>query len=338
MTNGISFLGQTTAQTTRLLGMQKTMDNLLRQASSYKKYDTLSGFGHDSQRVLRLRADIGAINVYSANIDTATTRIEMMSNSMSTAQQLGESLMNAISGQVLGGVVEIESIQTIAKNNLAFLQTLANTDLDGRYLFAGTDTDKQPVTNRNTINTAMQSQVTQWLNGSITTEQMLANVSGMTENDIGMNPALGTSGSVSVQVDSGLQMDYTVMANDSGFDKLMKAMALAAALPIPDGGTDVPDMEEFTKALLAIENMAREGVAEMRAGATDISAKHATLKDIQTRQAGDKAVFQKMLDSRENVDQTEVLTQLQALQTQLQASFEVTRIVSQMSLVNYLPR
>jgi flagellin-like hook-associated protein FlgL len=48
------------------------------------------------------------------------------------------------------------------------------------------------------------------------------------------------------------------------------------------------------------------------------------------------ATYQKVVDDTINTDQTEVATQLLALQTQMQASYQATSILYKMSLTNYL--
>jgi flagellin-like hook-associated protein FlgL len=42
------------------------------------------------------------------------------------------------------------------------------------------------------------------------------------------------------------------------------------------------------------------------------------------------------VDKIENADTTQAITELQQVQTQLQASYQVTRITSELSLVNFI--
>lgn len=336
MTNGISLLGQNQANANRLLTLGKTMNDLQRQATTQKKYETLSGFGNDSQRILRYRMDVDSLNTYSNNIDIAASRMDLMSNALTQGRGLGEQLISTINGELLGGVVDIQSIKTVAKSALDFMQTLVNTEIDGRYLFSGSATSTPPLTNRAQINTLMQSEITNWLNGSITTAQLTSDLSTITDTQIGLDPALSTAGPVSVRVDDQVEVDYDVLGNQNGFDKLMKAMAMAAALDIPDPATDVPNLDDLATVLQSIQSLAREGMEEITAANTKIATKYSVLDEIKTRQIDEKAVLQKALDTSENADTTEVLIQLQFLQNQLSASYQVTNIVSQLSLVNYL--
>lgn len=337
-TTGISFLGQSQAQSGRLRELQTLMSDLQRQATTQKKYETMSGFGFDSLRLQRYRMDANSLDTYMSNIGTATTRIDIMNNAMTKASDLGRQLISAISTDVLGGEVDIESIRTIARNNLSFLQSLVNTEVDGRYLFAGSATDTVPVENTLQPNSYYQGQVQDWLNGTITTAQLQANAAGTTPVQLGYDPALSASGNVSIRIDDSTEVDYTVMGNANGFDQIMNALAFAANFELPDAATDVPSVEEFTKVLQGIMNMAQEGVKAMDSAVGQISGKYSLVQTIESTHETDRNLYLKLIDQQENVDTTEVLVQLQSLKTQLEASFQVTNIVSQLSLVNYLPR
>ena len=336
MSNGVSFLGQSQAQSGRLLSLQKTMTDLQRQSTTQKKFETMSGFGAASKSVMRYRTDISNLTTYTNNIDLASNRIKIMNTAMDSARKAGEDLISAIATQVIGGEVDIESIKTIAQNSLSFMQTLINTEADGRYLFAGSAVETPPLASRSLVNTEMQSQVTNWLNGTNTTAQLLSNVNGLTDAQIGFDPSMSTAGPVSIRVDQDVEIDYAVVAPDNGFDKLMKALSFAANLEIPDSATDVPDIAQFTEVLLAIENMAREGVKGIVSANTNLSGKYAVAEGLKDQQNADKAVLQNLLDNAENADTTEVLIKLQYTQVQLEAAYQVTSSVSQLSLVNFI--
>lgn len=336
MSNGVSLLGQSTANSARLTGLQKAIYDLQRQATTQKKYENMGGFGAASKSVMRYRTDVSSLTTYTNNIDLASNRIKIMNTAMDSARKAGEDLISAISSQVIGGEVDIESIRNVAQNSLSFLQTLINTEADGRYLFAGSAVDTPPLSDRSAVTTQMQSQVTNWLNGTYTTAQLLGNVNGMSDATVGFDPALTSAGPVSIRIDQDVEIDYGVVAPDNGFDKLMKALSLAANMTIPDSSTDVPNIDDFTQALLGIENLARDGVAGITSANASLSGKYAVSQSLRDQQVADKNVLQNLLDDAENADTTEVLTKLQFTQIQLEAAYQVTSSVSQLSLVNFI--
>lgn len=336
MSSGISFLGQSQAQSSRLMNLQKTMTDLQRQSTTQKKYETMSGFGAASKSVMRYRTDISNLTTYTNNIDLASNRIKIMNTAMDSARRAGEDLVSAISTQVIGGEVDIESIRNIAKSSLDFLQTLINTESEGRYLFAGSAVETPPLANRSAVGAQTQSQVTNWLNGTYTTAQVISNINNMADTAIGFDPSMSTAGPVSIRVDQDVEIDYSVVAPDNGFDKLMAALSMAANLEIPDQATDVPNMAQFTELLLSVENLAREGVKGIISANSNLSGKYAVAESLKDQQNADKAVLQNLLDSVENADTTEVLLKLQYTQVQLEAAYQVTSSVSKLSLVNFI--
>lgn len=336
MSNGISLLGQNQANTSRLLDMQKTMNDLLRQSTTQKKYENLGGFGNDAGRLLGYRANIDTLDTYGNNIDIASNRISLMSTAMSQGRTLGENLVSSIGGELMGGNIDVASINTIAKTSLDFMQTMTNLQDQGRYLFAGSSVSTPPLTSRATANNLMQAQVTGWLNGSISTNQLITNLQNFTPADLGIDPSLSASGPVSVRVDDQTEIDYTVKADGNGFDKLMAAMALGAAMKTPNPATDVPNLDDLAKVMQAIENTARDGMTKITDANTMVSNSNASMLKLKDSQTEEKALYQTTVDKQENADATDVLTKLQFLQTQLSASYQVTNIVSQLSLVNFL--
>ncbi|TKW76017.1 MAG: hypothetical protein DI543_21815 [Bradyrhizobium icense] len=71
--------------------------------------------------------------------------------------------------------------------------------------------------------------------------------------------------------------------------------------------------------------------------ATDLASAQVAMKDIAARQGQSQVMLQSLVDKSESISPDEVATELLALQTKLQASYQTTSMLSQMSLVKYLP-
>jgi hypothetical protein len=68
----------------------------------------------------------------------------------------------------------------------------------------------------------------------------------------------------------------------------------------------------------------------------DFAGAQASIKSTTDRQVQTKAMAQTMLDSIEGINDDEVATKILALQTALQASYQTTSNLYQMSLVKFL--
>ena len=71
--------------------------------------------------------------------------------------------------------------------------------------------------------------------------------------------------------------------------------------------------------------------------ATDLASAQVAMKDISSRQEQSQVMLQSLVDRSESIDSDQVATELLALQTRLQASYQTTSMLSQLSLVKYLP-
>jgi hypothetical protein len=69
---------------------------------------------------------------------------------------------------------------------------------------------------------------------------------------------------------------------------------------------------------------------------SDLSLAASTLSETKTDNRTSRAALQGSLDGVENISAESVTAQLLQLQTQLQASYQVTSMLSKLNLVNYL--
>jgi flagellar hook-associated protein 3 FlgL len=70
---------------------------------------------------------------------------------------------------------------------------------------------------------------------------------------------------------------------------------------------------------------------------SDFARAQTVMKDTSARQAQSQTMLQNMVDSTETVSTQQVASEILALQTALQASYQTTSIMSQLTLTKYLP-
>lgn len=336
ITTGVSFLGQSNTQISRLGEMQKSMNDLQRQLTTQKKHDDYSGFGFESLTLQRYRMDKGHLESYLSNIDSVTNRVQLMSTSLTQAGDIGRQLIESIQTQVRSGDVDINTMRTLAQDALDFFKDVVNTEVDGRYLFSGSSTTTQPIAGINNLNTDFQTQITNWLNGTTSTAQLMTDVNAMTTTDLGFDTALSSAGEVGLRIDDATEVDYTVIADGNGFDDIMRALGLMANLQAPDPATDIPTDDDLNDVLNGILVIAQRGVEAIDSASMALGSKFNLINSIQEQHQQDLALYENAIADIENADTTEVVTKIQALQTQLSASYQVTNIVSQLSLINFL--
>ena len=333
--NNVSFLGQSQAQIGRLKDLNVTLADLTRQLTTKKLHEDMSGLGFAAQSVQRYRMDSLRLDTYLDNITHVTNRINQMNQAISSSRGSVQQLIDGITTAVNGGADDTATLAALATNTLAFMQDLVNLNIDGRYLFAGSSTTTQPFADKNLLTTNFQQQVADWLNGTNSTAQLLANVDAFTTTDLGFDPALSAAGNVAVRVNEHTEIDYTFKADGNGIPDMMKALAFMANLTAPGGG-DVPTAAELQQVLTHILGIARQGVEDLDAATTALGSRFNLIKSVEEGHTQDKATLAGLISQNEDADTTEVVAKIQSLQTQLQASYQVTSIVSQLSLVNFI--
>jgi len=143
---------------------------------------------------------------------------------------------------------------------------------------------------------------------------------------------------VSAQVDASTRVNYGMQADESGLLALMRSTASMAITTYPTG--DAADKARFDgmadrQATLLSEN--RNGEAgSIEILAMDMGIALSTLESASTRHTSYQAQLENLLADVETVSEEDVAMEILALQTRLQASYQVTAMVSQLSLAQFL--
>lgn len=147
----------------------------------------------------------------------------------------------------------------------------------------------------------------------------------------------GTPGNNMVaQIDDGRQVAYGARADQAAIRDTLKMSALLTAVEYTDGD----DMEQRLSYSALTKRVGTtlvfDGVQTLESIVTGLGLASGTLANTQERHDLVMATSNVLLGDIQNADPYEVGVKLTTLQTQLQASYQVTSMLSQMSLVNYL--
>jgi flagellar hook-associated protein 3 FlgL len=333
---GVSLLGNSNAQINRLNQMRRQMDDLERQVGTQKKYDTLAGFGISAQTLLQLHADRDQIETYVDNIEATLSNIKTMSDAMTSITKAVNQMVSVVQNQPQNGQFDASLVNSMAQQTLDLIASVANLNITGRYIFAGTDSQTAPVANVTALNTNMSTELTNWLSGANTTNQLIANTDGFSGTALGFSSSISSAQSQSIRIDNATEVSYGAIADRSGIQDALRAVALMANLRAPNPATDVPNNTQFGLAIDHILSVARTSVTEMNDTQSTMNGALTIAQAIQDTHKQDINLLSSRISDMEDTDTTEVITMLQTLQTQLTSSYEVTRIVSQLSLANFI--
>ncbi|CAO4174828.1 hypothetical protein [Methylorubrum populi] len=144
-------------------------------------------------------------------------------------------------------------------------------------------------------------------------------------------------GTAAVQVGTSRTVEIGAQANEEAIRRTMAGIAAMAAESFTSTGETV-DTERFRALSNRAGNllMAGDGQQSLEELGTDFGLAASSMNNAKSVANATKATLESSLDGVDTVSTEEVAAKLLSLQTQLQASYKVTSILSEMSLVNYL--
>src|SRR5690606_7481299 len=85
--------------------------------------------------------------------------------------------------QPLDGQYNLENVQAYTAKLLTVVPGSLNEEVDGRYVLAGADADTIPYKGNTKLKEIVQKDMSDWLDGTITTEDLLAKIEAYTDDE-----------------------------------------------------------------------------------------------------------------------------------------------------------
>lgn len=150
------------------------------------------------------------------------------------------------------------------------------------------------------------------------------------------DPSVGARQSATAKVDTSLSVDYGVRANEPGIAKLVGTLALFAAEVAPAGDANATArntaLADRVRTALAPDNSA----GSVTAITTELAGAQRVADAAKDRHKTAIATAQDLVAGVEQSDDNTVAASLLAVQTRLQASYQMTSMLSKLTLVNFL--
>jgi flagellar hook-associated protein 3 FlgL len=150
-------------------------------------------------------------------------------------------------------------------------------------------------------------------------------------------PLASARASSTARIDQSVTVQYGAQANESAIRSQLQTLAVFSAFSAPPAGTNSAGQ------ILALSQRVAQGLTSHPGAQTiqDIQADFATaqmtMKNATSRQKQSQAMLQSIVDQAETVSPDQVASEVLALQTSLQASYQTTSMLSQLTLTKYLP-
>ena len=282
-------------------------------------------------------------------LNTVAVHTAAMTDMGTQAQKLMDQLV------ALRGSTDSNSIaltQQVATSSLSSVIASGNTMVNGEYLFAGTNTDVQPMTdNSAATNADIQSKLTAYANGlypsptppqtaigSLTGAQMKSFITTTVEPMFTSDSGWASWSSASDQnmtsrISNSEVVETSTNANSTG----MRYMALASTVANALTGTTPALSQDAQNAVTdqAI-SYSRQAIDGLNNQASQLGLSQSRLTDANTTLNAQKTILNTNIGDLTGVDPYEASTKVNSLQTQLETAYTIVSKIQQLSLVNYL--
>jgi flagellar hook-associated protein 3 FlgL len=290
-----------------LQGTQQRMTDTQNQISTGLVSQDYAGLGADTSRLVNLQSAESRLNQYSNNAKTVDQRLTSMETATSQMFTIASNLQTLLVSASNAQAAQDVNLNQQATNMLNQVQGLLNTQLDGRYLFGGTNTNTPPV-DVNAPGFASPPTVYP------------------TSPDTGYYQ--GNDTKLSARVDDNYDLTYGVTADTPGFEQLVRALRLAATTNVGPP-SDANRMNEA----LGVVKQAIQNIPDIT---SQIGSAQAAITSVQAKQTDFKQFADKTIGDIANVDVTQAVTKLSQDSTTLEASYQVVARLAQLNLSQFL--
>lgn len=342
---GSTFLSQQIATQPSIRLNQSALAKAQVELSTQRHYDVSETLSGHTGRNIRWHSEMATIDSNTQANNLHRTRAEVTQSSLDAATNLAsEFAASLIAARGADGGREIIGAQ--AKNALAVLSSLLNTDIDGAFLFAGRNPTMPPI--RDYYGAAGEAQ----FDASFASEFGMSNVDPTVQNitpaqietylngnfrsmfappNWQANISNASDENMTAYIGLGQNVELSVSANEAPLRELYAAIVGIAELT--RGDINDASFEKLIDVTASKVSSVVQGLADIQ---SRIGINQKSLEDATNQLKGRKTWLNEVILRTESVDTYEVATRINGLITQLEASYSVSSRISRISLLNYL--
>jgi len=150
-------------------------------------------------------------------------------------------------------------------------------------------------------------------------------------------PISSARASSTARVDASVKVEYGIQANESAIRQQLQNIAVFAAFTASPTGTNSSAQISALSQDVAQNLASQPGQQTVEDIQADLATAQETMQEAGARQTQSQSMLQNLVSQAETVSSDQVASELLALQTNLQASYQTTSMLSQLTLTKYLP-
>jgi flagellar hook-associated protein 3 FlgL len=339
----LSTLGQNQLLIREFTSLQGQIQEIQTQVATTQKTQRYGDLGSQISLDINLHNQATEIDNYTKTISQLQVRSALVDSSLSIIHDSAVNVQNLsfASPQVSAGRINLVSQ---AKAAIDQINDRLQTQVDGRNLFGGTETQSQVMVPQATLLPTVQAAVSAAITanaalvppGNVATavQTAVATVFATTTNFYSGGPNIAPT-----QIAPGLSIDTSITGSDPAFQTILQGLYTIAALSQPVAPPVTPPAiseKDFDSIASAAGTVISQGLTALESLTEKNGNNEAVLSRESTQHAATLTILQTQINDIENVDLAAASTRLTMLQTQLNASYRITASLASLSLVDML--
>ena len=347
MTSFISTQAISSSMRQSILQMQSELAASETEVATGNYADIGLSLGATSGEDVSLQAQTSLLQTLMTTNQTIATQLGTTTTTLSSLQSSAQNLLNSLlEGD--GSNSNASTIQASGEDDLQGLISSLNSSLNGNYIFGGTNTGTEPVTNyyaAGAANKAAVDNAFQAAFGMSQTSSSVSTISGTNMQNFldtqfaplfqgtnwSTNWSSASSQTLTNQISENQTASTSVSANNPAFQQLAQAYTMVA---------DLGTQNLSSSAYQAVSSTAQSLLTSAISNLTDLQANVGMVQSDVTNANSQMSLQTNILSTQignlESVNTYEVSTRITDLQSQIEDSYALTSQLAQLSLVKFL--
>ena len=328
-----STLGQQVRTGNLLVNTQRELQTSQNQVSTGKKSELYSGLDATSRfRSVSYRQEETVVDSYVDSVQRLQTgqRIQeqaLLEIAKTARDTIASVLKYPRTGQPPTAVINSEAAQALDR-----VQTLLNSVDPGtnRYLFSGSLSATEAVSNPATLDAATAAEITAYLGGT-PAATVLTNITAFAGTNLGYDVTLAGAGNVVATIDTNETLDYTILADNPAFADIIRGLSLLEQIQYTQ-----PLEAEFYQLIDGALGYLQTGALAVDQVTGVLGSEQKFLEEKLEKHSETKDIYNEFLSEAEDVDAAEAITRFENLQVQLQLIYQTITSLRDLSLANFI--
>jgi flagellar hook-associated protein 3 FlgL len=334
MTSSIST--QTIASMLRqsVLQMQSDLATGETELSTGNYTDLGLALGAQTGQSVSLQTENSVLQSITDTNQTAATRLNTTQNILGNLQQSAQNLLNSLV-QGNGFTSGAAAIQALGQSDLQNLISSLNTSLSGDYIFAGTNTANQPITDYYAPGAANKAAVDSAFFAAFGMPQTSASVSTITGPNMqnfldnqfaslfqgtswSSNWSSASSQTLSSQISETQTANMSVSASNAAFQQLAQAYTMIADL-----GTQNLDPSAYQAVTSTAQTLLSSAISNFVSLQANVGLVQSNISTASNQMSAQMNILSTQIGNLDNINPYEVATRVNNLQTQIETAYSL---------------